>query len=178
MTLSWLGLVQEIAGPLRHRLLPQCPPDGEYRDDLICRKDAHTSSSPAAQDAMGGRTGLLPRPLPKVPSGRERELVAEETRALAPAPSGSGEGKPLGAWLPLAKVNQAAPYSGALRAPGRGPSPGECAVPGRAFPAPPGRCSNPTRAGNWCPGRGQSPAAGADLGAARAERVPPRDVLC
>lgn len=38
MTLSWLGLVQEIAGPLRHRLLPQCPPDGEYRDNLICRK--------------------------------------------------------------------------------------------------------------------------------------------
>lgn len=70
---------------------------------------------------MGGRIGLHPRPLPKVPSGRAREVVAEETRALAPAPSGGGESKSLGAWLPLAKVNQAAPYSGALRAPGSGP---------------------------------------------------------
>lgn len=171
-------MVQEIAGPLRHRLLPQCPPDGEYRDDLICRKDAHTSSSPAAQDATGGRIVLLPRPLPKVPSGRTREVAAEETRALAPAPTGGGEGKPLGAWLPLAKVNQAALYSGALRAPGSQPSPEECAVPGRELPAPPGRCSNPTRARSWCPGRGQSPAAGSGVGAARAEGVPPRDVLC
>lgn len=67
MTLSWLGLVQEIAGPLRHRLLPQCPPDGEYRDDLICRKDAHTSSSPAAQDAMGGSDWASPETTPQSP---------------------------------------------------------------------------------------------------------------
>lgn len=127
---------------------------------------------------MGGRIWLLPRPHPKVLSGRTREVVAEETRALAPAPRGGGEGKPLGVWLPLAKVNQAAPYSGALRAPGSGPSPGGCAVPGRVLPAPPGRCSNPKRARSWYPGRGQSPAAGAGVGAARAERVPPRDVLC
>lgn len=119
---------------------------------LNLQEDAHTSSSPAVQDAMGGRIGLLPRPLPKVPSGRAREVVAEETRALAPAPSGGGEGKPLGAWLPLAKVNQAAPYSGALRAPGSGPSPGGCAVPERALTAPTGRCSNPKRARSWCPG--------------------------
>lgn len=145
---------------------------------LNLQEDAHTSSSRASQDAMGGRIWLLPRPLPKILSGRTLEVVAEETRALAPAPRGDGEGKPLGAWLPLAKVNQAVPYSGALRAPGSGPSQGGCTVPGRALPAPPGRCSNLKRARSRCPGRGQSPAAGAGVGAARAERVPPRDVLC
>lgn len=39
------------------------------------QEDAHTSSSPAAQDTMGGRMGLLPRPLPKVLSGPALEVV-------------------------------------------------------------------------------------------------------
>lgn len=48
-----------------------------------------------------GSTGLLPGPLPKVPPGRALEVVAEdvvaeETRALAPAPGRSSRGQASG----------------------------------------------------------------------------------
>lgn len=73
------------------------PSGWRVQSRLNLREDAHTSSSPATQDAWGGgRTGLLPGPLPKVPPGRAREVVAEETRALAPAPGRPSRGQASG----------------------------------------------------------------------------------
>lgn len=154
------------------------PSGWRVQSRLNLREDAHTSSSPATQDAWGVGLDSSQDPSPRSRPGARERWWRKKPEPWRRRLGGRVEVRPLGTWLPLAKVNQAAPCSGGLRAPGSGPSPGGCAAPRRALSAPPGRCSNPSRERRGCPGGGQGRAAGVGVGAAGAERIPPRDVLC
>lgn len=97
------------------------------QEDILIR-----SRLPQPSAAAGGRTGLLPAPLPRGPGGaRNRD---GGSRNWSPAPGGRAGPSPLRAPLPLAKVNQSLPRPGGARrvrwaAAGGGPEGGVRAGP-------------------------------------------------